>query len=86
MAGGATKQMFEALLRSSFVSEKNGRKLGVLTALPKQEDLVYLKGLTEAGKLKPVIDKRFPLNEAAHALRYLGEGHARGKVILTVAS
>lgn len=86
MAGGATKQMFEALLRSSFISEKNGRKLGVLTALPKQDDLVYLKGLTEAGKLKPVIDKRFPLNEAAHALRYLGEGHARGKVILTVAS
>lgn len=86
MAGGATKQMFEALLRSSFISEKNGRKLGVLTALPKQEDLLYLKGLTEAGKLKPVIDKRFPLNEAAHALRYLGEGHARGKVILTVAS
>jgi len=86
MAGGATKQMFEALLRSSFISEKNGRKLGVLTALPKQEDLVYLKGLTEAGKLKPVIDKRFPLNEAAQALRYLGEGHARGNVILTVAS
>ena len=86
MAGGATKQMFEALLQSSFVSEKNGRKLGVLTALPKQDDLVYLKGLTEAGKLKPVIDKRFSLNEAAHALRYLGEGHARGKVILTVAS
>jgi NADPH:quinone reductase-like Zn-dependent oxidoreductase len=86
MAGGATKQMFEALLRSSFISEKNGRKLGVLTALPKQEDLVYLKGLTEAGKLKPVIDKRFPLNEAAQALRYLGEGHARGKVILTVAN
>jgi NADPH:quinone reductase-like Zn-dependent oxidoreductase len=86
MAGGATKQMFEALLRSSFISEKNGRKLGVLTALPKQEDLVYLKGLTEAGKLKPVIDKRYPLNETAQALRYLGEGHARGKVILTVAN
>lgn len=86
MAGGSNKQMFEALLRSSFVSEKNGRKLGVLTALPKQEDLVYLKGLTESGKLKPVIDKQYPLSETAQALRYLGEGHARGKVVLAVAS
>ena len=83
-AGGSMRQIFESLLRSSFVSEKNGRQLGVLTAKPKQEDLIYLKGLTEAGRVKPVIDKRYPLNETAHALRYLGEGHARGKVVITV--
>ncbi|MBK6791868.1 MAG: NAD(P)-dependent alcohol dehydrogenase [Anaerolineales bacterium] len=86
MAGGTTKQIFEAVLRGSFVSEKDGRKLGALTAQPKQADLIYLKGLAEAGKIKPVIDKRYPLSETAQALRYLGEGHARGKVILTVAS
>ncbi|MBK7451475.1 MAG: NAD(P)-dependent alcohol dehydrogenase [Anaerolineales bacterium] len=86
MAGGTTKQIFEAVLRGSFVSEKDGRKLGALTAQPKQADLIYLKGLVEAGKIKPVIDKRYPLSETAQALRYLGEGHARGKVILTVAS
>ena len=86
MAGGTTKQIFEAVLRGSFVSEKDGRKLGALTAQPKQADLIYLKGLAEAGKVKPVIDKRYPLSETAQALRYLGEGHARGKVILTVAS
>lgn len=86
MAGGTTKQIFEAVLRGSFVSEKDGRKLGALTAQPKQVDLIYLKGLAEAGKIKPVIDKRYPLSETAQALRYLGEGHARGKVILTVAS
>lgn len=83
-AGGSMRQIFESLLRSSFVSEKNGRQLGVLTAKPKQEDLIYLKGLTEAGRVKPVIDKRYPLNETAQALRYLGEGHARGKVVITV--
>ena len=86
MAGGATKQIFEAVLRGSFVSEKDGRKLGALTAQPKQADLIYLKGLAEAGKIKPIIDKRYPLSETAQALRYLGEGHARGKVVITVAS
>ncbi|MBI3167864.1 MAG: NAD(P)-dependent alcohol dehydrogenase [Chloroflexi bacterium] len=85
MAGGSGKQMFEALLRGSFASEKDGRKVRVCTAQPKQEDLVFMKGLVESGKVKPVIDKCYPLNETAHALRYLGEGHARGKVILTVA-
>lgn len=85
MAGGATKQIFEALLRGSFLSEKDGRKLGAFTAEPKQADLIYLKGLAETGKVKPVIDKRYPLSETAQALRYLGEGHARGKVILSVS-
>ena len=40
--------------------------------------------LIEAGKVKPVIDRRYPLSEAAEALRYLGAGHARGKVVITV--
>jgi NADPH:quinone reductase-like Zn-dependent oxidoreductase len=48
------------------------------------EDLGFLGELLEAGKLKSVIDRRFELGEAADALRYLGEGHARGKVIITV--
>lgn len=86
MAGGSTKQIFEAVLRSSSLSEKNGRKLGALTAHPRQSDLIVLKEWAEAGRVIPVIDKRFPLKEAAHALQYLGEGHARGKVILTVTS
>jgi NADPH:quinone reductase-like Zn-dependent oxidoreductase len=48
------------------------------------EDLGYLGELLEAGTLKSVIDRRFALGDAADALRYLGEGHARGKVIITV--
>ena len=49
-----------------------------------KEDLGVLRGLLEAGKVKSVIDRRFELSEAADALRYLGEGHARGKVIITM--
>jgi len=58
--------------------------MGGVTAKRSQKDLVILKELIEAGKVVPVIDKRYPLTEAAEALRYLGAGHARGKVIITV--
>ena len=50
----------------------------------KPKDLAFMKELLEAGKVVPVIDRRYPLSETAEALRYLGEGHARGKVVITV--
>ena len=50
-----------------------------------KEDLAVLKDLVEAGKVIPVIDRTYPLNEAPEAIRYLEEGHARGKVVITVA-
>jgi len=49
-----------------------------------QSDLEYLKELLEAGKVKPVIDRCYPLSETAEAIRYLEQGHARGKVVITV--
>ena len=58
--------------------------MGNLMAKPSQKDLVFIKGLVEAGKVKPVIDRCYPLSKAAEAFRYLGEGHARGKVVITV--
>ena len=58
--------------------------MGGVSAKRSQKDLVILKELIEAGKVVPVIDRRYPLSEAAEALRYLGEGHARGKVVITV--
>ena len=48
------------------------------------QDLEALRELLEAGKLTPVLERTYPLGEAAHALRYLGEGHARGKLVVTV--
>jgi NADPH:quinone reductase-like Zn-dependent oxidoreductase len=45
---------------------------------------VFIKELLEAGKVVPMIDRRYPLSETAEALRYLEEGHARGKVVITV--
>jgi len=49
-----------------------------------QKDLVFLKDLLAAGKVAPVIDRRYPLSDVAKALRYLAEGHAQGKVVITV--
>ena len=51
---------------------------------PNQKDLVFMTELIEAGKVVPVIDRRYPLNEVAEAIRYYGEGHARGKVVITM--
>ena len=84
MAGGKPGQMFQAMLLGSWMSEKGGKKLGGFTARANQGDLVMLKELVEAGKVVPVIDKRYSLSEAAEGLRYLGAGHARGKVVITV--
>jgi NADPH:quinone reductase-like Zn-dependent oxidoreductase len=51
---------------------------------PTQADLLALKQLCEAGKARPVIDRRFPLNEVSAAVRYVEDGHARSKVVVTV--
>jgi NADPH:quinone reductase-like Zn-dependent oxidoreductase len=84
MAGGKPGQIFQAMLLGSWMSENGGKTLGGFTAKANQKDLVMLKELVEAGKVVPVIDKRYSLSEAAEALRYLGAGHARGKVVITV--
>jgi NADPH:quinone reductase-like Zn-dependent oxidoreductase len=84
MVGGAPAQIFQAMLLGPFLSRKSGKKLVNLYHRHNREDLVFMKGLIEAGKVAPVIDRRYPLHEAAEALRYYGEGHARGKVVITV--
>jgi len=67
-----------------WVSMAWSKKMGALSARPNQKDLVFMKELLEAGKVVPVIDRRYPLSEVAEALGYLGEGHARGKVVITL--
>jgi NADPH:quinone reductase-like Zn-dependent oxidoreductase len=53
-------------------------------SIPKKADLAVLNELIEAGKVTPVIDRTYPLSETPEAFRYLNEGHARGKVVITV--
>jgi len=84
MAGGSTAQNFQAMLLGPLMSMSGDKKMGGVTGRPSQKDLVIIKEFLEAGKVVPVIDKRYPLSETAEALRYLGEGHAQGKVVITV--
>ena len=72
--------VFKALVLSLFVRQQ-GRPF---FANPNNEDLVVLKELIEAGKVTPVIDRTYPLSETSEAFWYLNEGHARGKVVITV--
>ena len=83
--GGAMPQVFQSSLLGSLISmtgDKEMVNMGV--AKPSAEDLTFIKKLLETGKIVPVIDRCYPLSEAPDALRYLGEGHAKGKVIITV--
>ena len=84
MAGGTASQIFQAMILGSWMSERAGKKMGGFTSRANQTDLVCLKEWIEVGKVKPVVDKCYPLTEAAEAFRYLGTGHARGKVVITI--
>jgi len=82
--GGSMAQIFQGLLLGPWISMTGSKKMGTLSAVPNQKDLVFMKELLEAGKVVPVIDRRYPLSEVPEALRYLEEGHAQGKVVIVV--
>ena len=72
------------LVKSRLAALPNSQKVMFFLAKLNKADLLVLSELLEAGKLTPVIDRRYGLTDTADALRYLGEGHAQGKVVITV--
>lgn len=83
MVGGALLQIFKSILFGWLMSF-GSKKMRSLAAKSNQKDLEFIVKLVEDGKIKPVIDRRYSLDKAADAMRYLGEGHARGKVVINV--
>lgn len=79
--GGIDRQ-----LRAMMISPFIGQRLRTLVAIPRRVDLVVLSELIEAGKLRPIVDRTFPLSEGRAALRYLEQGQARGKIVVTGAA
>lgn len=83
-AGGSNAQIFQALLLGPLRSIGRGRTMGALIARTNPKDLNFIKDLLESGTIRPVIDRRYALSEVADAVRYLEEGHAKGKVVIAV--
>jgi NADPH:quinone reductase-like Zn-dependent oxidoreductase len=83
MTGGSNRQLIDTLLFGPLLSIGRQR-FGNVLVKPTQADLLVLKELCESGKVRPVIDRRFPLSEVSSAVRYIEDGHARGKVVVTV--
>jgi NADPH:quinone reductase-like Zn-dependent oxidoreductase len=77
--GGLGRSLL-AVLQSLFV----GQRMRMFVSTAHAEDLQQLTELVDAGKVTPVIDRTYPVSDAAEAVRYLAEGHARGKLVLTV--
>ena len=84
LSGGAFSKLFQAMLLGPFHSKAGGKSIKTFVAKPNQADLNTMKELVESGKVKPVIDKRYSLSETPAAMRYLEEGHAYGKIIITL--
>ncbi len=84
-AGGSLAQIVEGMLLGRLLSKIGSKKLDFMgIATTNKKDLTIIKELLEAGKIVPVIDRRYPLSETAEAIRYLVEGHPKGKVVITV--
>ncbi|MEE9534435.1 MAG: NAD(P)-dependent alcohol dehydrogenase, partial [Acidimicrobiia bacterium] len=83
MVGGGMGQLFQAVLLGPLISMAGGKKMGLMAVPISREQLASVIELVEAGKMKPVIDRRYPLSEVPEALRYLGEGRSLGKLVIT---
>ncbi len=84
--GGSVATLFQVLLLGPWIRRTTGRNLRLLAVPQNRNDLIAITELCETGKVVPVIDRRYPLSEVPEALRYVGEGHAKGKVVVTVAN
>lgn len=83
MVGGSLSQIFKSIL-FGWLFSVGSRKMMFLSAKPDKADLEFIMGLVEKGIIRPVIDRRYPLERTAEAMSYLMEGHSSGKVVINI--
>lgn len=81
--GGTWAIIFKVMFLGPLISMIVRRKL-MNVYLKANRDLIVLLDMIEAGKVRPVIDKRYPLTEVADAIKYIGDGHVQGKIVITI--
>jgi NADPH:quinone reductase-like Zn-dependent oxidoreductase len=84
VVGGSLATFFQILLLGPWIRRTTGKRLSILVVPQNRKDLIAITELCEAGKVHPAIDRRYTLSEAPEALRYVSEGRAKGKVVITV--
>jgi NADPH:quinone reductase-like Zn-dependent oxidoreductase len=82
--GGSVATLFQILLLGPWIQKRTGKNIRLLVVPQNRKDLLAITELCETGKIVPVIDKRYSLSEVPEALRYVSEGHAKGKVVILV--
>jgi NADPH:quinone reductase-like Zn-dependent oxidoreductase len=82
--GGSVATLFQVLLLGPWIQKTTGKNIRLLVVPQNRKDLLAITELCEAGKIVPVIDRRYPLSEVPVALRYVTEGLAKGKVVISV--
>lgn len=83
--GGSGAQLFQTMIQGPWTSMKGSKKVGNMLQRANQKDLMYMKELLESGSVKPVIDRKYILSEITEAFKYFAEGHAQGKVVITIS-
>jgi len=84
LAGGSVATMLQILFLGPWISMIGSKKIRILAVKPSLEDMVHVTELYEAGKVTPLIDKTYSLSEVPEAIGYVGDGRAKGKVVITV--
>ena len=82
--GGSVAVIFQSLLLGPLLKGIMGKSVRLLVVPQNRPDLISITELCEAGKVRPIIDRQYPLNEVPEALRYVSEGRHKGKVVITL--